>query len=87
MEHVFSSVQLLGHVWLFLTPWTASCQASLSTNSQSLPKLISIELVMPSNQFILCRPLLLPPHWSNALHELTYLILEAEAQGSLEICP
>ena len=45
-----------------MTPWTAACQASLFiTNSQSLPKLMSIELVMPSNHLILCRPLLLPP--------------------------
>ena len=44
------------------TPWTAACQASLSiTNSQSLLKLMSIELVMPSNHLILCHPLLLPP--------------------------
>ena len=58
----FSSVQLLSCVWLFMTPWTAACQASLSiTNSQSLPKLMSIELVMPSNHLILCRPLLLLP--------------------------
>ena len=45
----------------FVTPWTAACQASLSIiNSQSLLKLTSIELVMPSNHFILCCPLLLP---------------------------
>ena len=57
-----SSVQSLSWVWLFATPWTAAHQASLSiTNSQSLLKLISIELVMPSNHLILCRPLLLPP--------------------------
>ena len=57
-----SSVQLLSHVWLFATPWTAARQAYLSiTNSWSLPKLMSIELVMPSNYFILCRPLLLLP--------------------------
>ena len=44
------------------TPWTAACQASLSiTNSQSLLKLMSIELVMPSKHLILCCPLLLPP--------------------------
>ena len=56
------SVQLLSHVWLFETPWTATRQASLSiTNSQSLPKLMSIESVMPSNHLILCRPLLLLP--------------------------
>ena len=58
----FSSVQLLSHVRLFVTPWTATHQASPSiTNSQSLLKLMSIESVMPSNQLILCRPLLLPP--------------------------
>ena len=57
-----SSVQSLRHVWLFLTPWTTACQASLSiTSSQSLLKLMSIELVMPSNHLILCHPLLLPP--------------------------
>ena len=61
-EFYFSSVQLLGCVWLFVTPWTASCQASLSiTNAQSLPKLMSIESVMPYNHLILCRPLLLLP--------------------------
>ena len=57
-----SSVQLLSHVLLFVTPWTAACQASLSiTNSQSLLKLMSIESVIPSNHLILCRPLLLLP--------------------------
>ena len=57
----FSLVQLLSHVWLFATPWTAACQASLSiTNSHSLPKFMSNELMMPSNHIILCRPLLLP---------------------------
>ena len=54
----FSLVQSLSHVRLFVTPWTAARQTSLSiTNSQSLPKLMSIESVMPSNHFILCRPL------------------------------
>ena len=43
------------------TPWTAACQASLSTNSRSLLKLVSIESVMPSNHLILCRLLLLLP--------------------------
>ena len=58
----FSQVQSLSHVWLFATPWTAAHQASLSiTNSWSLLKLMSIELVMPSNHLILCRPLLLLP--------------------------
>ena len=59
---VFSSVQSLSHVRLFTTPWTAACQASLPiTNSQSLLKLMSIELVMPSSHVIFCCPLLLPP--------------------------
>ena len=58
----FSSVQLLSRARLFITPWTAAHQASLSiTNSQSLLKLMSIESVMPSNHLILCRPLLLLP--------------------------
>ena len=58
----FSSVQSLSHVWLFVTPWTAARQASLSiTNSQSPPKPMSIESVMPSNHLILCLPLLLLP--------------------------
>ena len=56
------SVQLLSRVQLFVTPWTVAHQASMSiTNSQSLPKLIAIELVMPSNHLILCHPLLRPP--------------------------
>ena len=58
----FGSVQSLSHVRLFVTPWTAAHQASLSiTNSQSLLKFMSIESVMPSNHLILCRPLLYPP--------------------------
>ena len=59
----FSSVHSLSHVHgLYATQWTAACQASLYiTNSQSLLKLMSIELVMPSNHLILCCPLLLPP--------------------------
>ena len=62
METAISSVQLLSRVQLFATPWTAACQASLSIiNSQSLPKLMSIESVMPSNHLILCCPLLLLP--------------------------
>ena len=61
-KHQFSSVQSLSRVGLFATPWTAARQASLSiTNSQSLLKLVSIELVMPSNHLILCHPLLFPP--------------------------
>ena len=58
----FSSVQSLSRVRLFATPWIAACQASLSiTNSWSSLRLMSIESVMPSSHFILCRPLLLPP--------------------------
>ena len=58
----FSLVQLLNRVWLFASPWTTACQASLSiTNSRSLPKLMSIESVMQSNHLILCCPLLLLP--------------------------
>ena len=58
----FSSVQSLSRVQHFATPWTAARQASLSiTNSRSLPKFMSIELVMPSNHFNFCRPLLLLP--------------------------
>ena len=55
-----SSVQLLSHVRLFGTPWTAACQASLYiTNSRSLLKLMSTESVMPTNHLILCHPFLL----------------------------
>ena len=50
-------VQLLSHVWLFVTPWTVACQASLSfTVSWHLFKLMSIELMMPSNHLIPCHP-------------------------------
>ena len=61
-ERVVIVVQLLSCVRLFVAPWTAALQASLSiTNSWSMPKLMSIELVMPSNHLILCRPLLFLP--------------------------
>ena len=57
-----SSIQSLSRVWLFVTPWTAARQASLSiTNSRSLSTLMSIESVMPSSHLILCHPLLLLP--------------------------
>ena len=60
--HKSSSIQSLSHVQLFVIPWIAACQASLSiTNSWSLLKLMSIESVTPSNHLILCRPLLLLP--------------------------
>ena len=62
MEYQFSSVQSLSRVRFFVTPWTAARQASLSiTNSRSLLRLMSIELVMPSNHLIFCHPLLLLP--------------------------
>ena len=59
---ISQSIQSLSCVWLFVTPWTAASQASLpNRNSQSLLKLMSIELVMPSNRLNLCHPLLLLP--------------------------
>ena len=63
----FRSVQSLSHIQLFVTSWTAACQASLSiTSSRSLLKLMSIESVMPSNHLILCHPLLpLPSNFPN----------------------
>ena len=55
------------------TPWTAVCQVSLSTtNSQSLLKFMSIDLVMPSNQLILCQPLLLSPSIFRSIRVLSY---------------
>ena len=58
----FSSVQSLSCVWLFVTPWIAAHQASLSiTNSGGIPKLMCIELVVPSSHLILCHSLLLLP--------------------------
>ena len=65
---VGSSVQLLSHVQLFVTPWTAAHQASLSiTSSWSLLKLRSIESMMPSKHLILCCPLILPPSSSPSI--------------------
>ena len=60
--YFLSSVQSLSHIWLFVTPWTAACQAYLSINkSWSLLKLMSITSVVTSNHLILCGPLLLLP--------------------------
>jgi len=60
--YIYSSVQSISRVWLFVTPRIAARQASLSiTNARSSPKLKSIELVMPSSHLILCHPLLLLP--------------------------
>ena len=65
----FSSVQSSSRIWLFLNPWTAACQASLSfTNSRSLLKLISIKSVMPSNYLILPAPY--PPTFNLSVHIL-----------------
>ena len=77
----FSSDLSLSHVRLFVTPWTAACQASLSiTNSRSLFKLMSIASVMPSNHLILCRCLLLLPSvfpslrvaWNESVHRIRW---------------
>ena len=70
----FSSVQLLNHVQLFATPWTAAYQASLSvTNSWSFFKFMSIESVMPSNHLILCHPLFLLPSVFPSIRVLSVL--------------
>ena len=67
---------LLSCIWLFATPWTAGCQASLSiTNSWSLLKLISIESVMSSNHLILCHPLFLPPSMFPSIRVFSELVL------------
>ena len=67
-SYQFSSVQLLSHVRLFVTPWTAAHQAFLSiTNSWSLPKLMSIESAMPSQHLTLCHPFLLLPSISPSI--------------------
>ena len=86
----FSSVQLLSRVWLFATPWTAACQASLSiTNSQSLLKLMSIKSVMPFNHFILCCPLLLPSIFSSirVFSNESVLRIRWPKYGSFSISP
>ena len=86
----FSSVQSLSHVQLFMTPWIAERQASLTiTNSWSPPKAMSIKLVMPSNHLILCHPLLLLPsnvsqhqglfQWVSSSHQVAK-VLELELQ-------
>ena len=78
---LFSSVQSLSRVQIFATPWIAACQVSLSnTNSWSLLKLVSIELVMPSSHLILCCPLLLlppiPPSIRVFSNELTHWLMQ-----------
>ena len=88
----FSSFQSLSCVWLFATPWTAACQASLSiTNSWSLLKLMSTESVMPSNHLILCHPLFLLPSIfpnnrvfsSESLFRFRYQIIGVSASASV----
>ena len=89
---IISSLQLLSRVWLFVTPWTAACQASLSsTNSRSLPKLMSIESLMPSNHLILSSPsppaFNFPQHqglfqWLSSLHQVAK-VLEFSASASV----
>ena len=76
---MLSSVQSLCHAQLFVTPWTAAHQASPCINSWSLLKLMSIELVMPYNHLILCRPLLLPPSIFSASG--SFLISQLFASG------
>ena len=76
----FSSIQSLSHVWLFATPWTAACQASLSiTNCWSPPKPMSIVSLMPSNRVILCHRLLFLPSIFPSIRVFS-------SQDSLESC-
>ena len=92
---LIGSLQSLIHAQLFVTPWTAACQASLSiTNSWGLLKLMSIMLVMPPNHFILCRPLLLLPSvcpsirvFSNeSVWKYTYTIWGHAHKGPADSC-
>ena len=85
----FSSAQLLSRVRLFATPWTAACQASLSiTSSQNLLKLMSMELVMPSNPLILCCPLLLQATWWLLLYKETTVLSTQEVRAvTLRLVP
>ena len=79
-------VQSLSRVWLFVTPWTAARQVSLSiTNSRSLLKLMSVESVMPSNHLVLCRPLLLLPSISPASG--SFLITKPKPHQVLGLTP
>ena len=77
----FSSIQSLSRVWLFVTPWTAVRQVSLSiTNSQSPPKPMSIESVMPSNHLILCCPLS-PPALNLSQHRGSFQMSQFSSSG------
>ena len=84
----FSSVQSLSRVWLFVTPWTAAHQPSLSiTNSLSLLKLMPIELVMPSNHLTLCHPLLLLPSIFLSIRVFSNWSVLRIRRFSFSICP
>ena len=83
---LLSSVQSLGCVQLFATPWTAAHLASLSiTNSHILHKLMSIELVMPSNHLIICCPLLLLPSIFPSIKKGSFLMSQLFASGGHSI--
>ena len=91
---VTSSFQSLSCIWLFATPWTAACQASLSiTNSQNLLKLKSIKSVMPSNHLILCHPLLILPSIFSSIRVFSkesVLLIRCPkfgASASASVCP
>ena len=84
MQGAIQSVQLLSRVRLFVTSWTAACQASLSIiNSQNLLKLLSIKSVRPSNYLILCCPLLLLPSMFPSIRVFT----NESAKELTHICP
>ena len=84
----FSSVQSLSRVRLFVTPWTAARQASLSiTNSWSPPKPMSIESVMPSNHLIFCHPLLLLPSIFPSIRYFQMSQLFASSGQSIGVSP
>ena len=83
---LFAIVQLLNCVWLFVTPWTAACQASLSfTVSLSLLKLKSTVLIMPSNHLALCCPLLLLPSIFPSIRAFSSQLLFASAGQSTRL--
>ena len=83
LHFVIIVVQSLSHIRLFATPWTAAHEASLSsTISSSLLKLLSMELVMPSNQLILCRPLLLLPSIFPSIRVFSFLMSQLFVSGS-----
>ena len=84
-------VQLLSHVWIFITPWTATCQAFLPfTISQSLLKLMSTKLMMPSIHLMLCFPLLLPPSVFHSIRVFSWIFigrLDTEAEALIHWPP